>query len=99
MTIEQLILSAKQHKDYNAASYFKYIVSVAQNNNITINESICYLLNTNKNKYHQNLLHLAQKFFPPINNKYNKQSYEQDVNCCKINVQPKEQIRLHITRN
>lgn len=87
MTIEQLIFSAQQQKDFNAASLFKKILLVAETNKITINDAICYLISIEKKKYNINLLKVAQRFFPARSDKYIKQTNQQDTKCCKLNVQ------------
>jgi len=94
MTIEQLIASANQQKDFNAATLFKRILNTAKINNISINEAITYLISKETKKYNLNLLKLAEKYFPALDNKYIKH----DSKLCKLNVQSKK-IRLYIRRN
>ena len=90
MSIEQLIATANQQKDFNAATLFKRILNTAKINNISINEAIVYLISKETKKYNLNLLRLAEKYFPKLDNKYIKQ----DSKICKLNVQPKT-IRLY----
>ena len=101
MTIEQLIDNANRQKDFNAATLFKKILNVSKQYNLTINDSICHLMKYETKKYNLNLLRVAQTFFPSNFNKYNqdaqsdlklKNNISNNVNKCKINVQPKEKI-------
>lgn len=69
MTIEHLIESATKYNDLNAATYFKMILEFSKVNNLSINDSIEYLLTVEKKKYNRNLLMVAQKYFPKLNNK------------------------------
>jgi hypothetical protein len=104
MNINQLIDNALAIKDFNSAKVFKEILNISNENNISINDAIQYLIEQKPSKFKMNLLRLAQRFYPTKNTNIDisKKINESLINIITNktnNVQPEPSYRLYIRRD
>lgn len=88
--IDTLITNTRLKHEFAATEFLKFVKKTAEVNNLSINDTVTYLLSSKQTSYNKSLLNILRRYYPKTDGKPISIFDENNINISKISIHTKQ---------